>query len=213
VYIPFLQDAEYGQLNPVNPVNPVRNINCSTLFKTYRNVMNIYLIGYRCSGKTEAGKSIAGILNRQFIDTDFQLVKELGMTISEIVDKKGWDFFREKESAVLKKVCNHDKQIVATGGGIVLNKKNIVNMKKNGTIVWLKATFSSVKKRMPLDSKTKDFRPSLTSKELDEEIKETLLLRKPYYEKAMDFSIDTDNLNIDGVCKAVITNLALQERF
>ena len=171
------------------------------------NIMNIFLIGCRCSGKTKAGKSIAYILNRQFIDTDLKVVEEEGMTISEIVDKKGWDFFREKESAVLKKVCNHDKQIVATGGGIVLNKENRVNMKKNGKIVWLKANFATVKKRMLLDSKTKDFRPSLTSKELDEEIKETLLLRKPYYEKAMDFSIDTDNLDIDGVCKAVITNL------
>ncbi len=171
--------------------------------------MNIFLIGYRCSGKTKAGKSIAYILNRQFIDTDLKVVEEEGMTISEIVDKKGWDFFREKESAVLKKVCNHDMQIVATGGGIVLNKKNRVNMKKNGKIVWLKATFETVKKRMLLDSKTKDFRPSLTLKELDEEIKETLLLRKPLYEKAMDFSIDTDNLDIDGVCKAVIKYIDL----
>lgn len=169
--------------------------------------MNIFLIGYRGSGKTSVGSSLSDVNGWPFIDTDFQLVKELGMTISEIVDKKGWDFFREKESAVLKKLCNHDKQIVATGGGIVLNEENRINMKKNGTIVWLKATFATVKKRMLLDSKTKDFRPSLTSKELDEEIKETLLLRKPYYEKAMDFSIDTDNLDIDGVCKAVITNL------
>ncbi len=169
--------------------------------------MNIFLIGYRGSGKTSVGSSLSDVNGWPFIDTDFQLVKELGMTISEIVDKKGWDFFREKESAVLKKVCKHDKQIVATGGGIVLNKENRVNMKKNGTVVWLKATFATVKKRMLLDSKTKDFRPSLTSKELDEEIKETLLLRKLYYEKAMDFSIDTDNLDIDGVCNAVITNL------
>ena len=179
-------------------------VNCNT--QRY-NVMNIYLIGYRCSGKTETGKLIAGILNRQFIDTDLKVVEEEGMTISEIVDKKGWDIFRKKETSVLKKVCEHEKQVIATGGGIVLNKENTVNMKKNGTIVWLKATFATVKKRMLLDSKTKDFRPSLTSKELDEEIKETLLLRKPYYEKAMDFSIDTDNLDIDGVCKAVITNL------
>jgi len=173
--------------------------------------MNIYLIGYRCSGKTKAGKSIAYILNRQFIDIDLRVVEEEGMNISEIVDKKGWDFFREKESAVLKKVCKHDKQIVATGGGIVLNKENIVNMKKNGTIVWLKATFATVKKRILLDSKTKDFRPSLTSKKLDEEIKETLLIRKPYYKKAMDFSIDTDSLDIDGVCNAVITELELNK--
>ena len=174
--------------------------------------MNIFLIGYRCSGKTKAGRLIADVLNRQFIDTDLKVVEEEGMTISEIVDKNGWDFFREKESEVLRKVCNHDKQIVATGGGIVLSKENIVNMKKSGTVVWLKATFETVKKRMLLDSKTKDFRPSLTSKELDEEIKEILLLRKPYYEKAMDFSIDTNNLDIDGVCKAVITNLELRER-
>ena len=207
VYIPFLQETEYKQVNPVNPVNLVRNINCPTLFKTFRNVMNIFLIGYRCSGKTKAGKSIAYFLNRQFIDTDLKVVEEEGMTISEIVGKKGWDFFREKETSTLKKVCAHDKQIVATGGGIVLNKENIVNMKKNGTIVWLKATFETIKKRMLIDSKTKNFRPSLTSKKIDEEIKETLLLRKPYYEKTMDFSIDTDNLDIEGVCKAVITKL------
>jgi shikimate kinase len=169
--------------------------------------MNIFLIGYRGSGKTSAGGSLSDIIGWPFIDTDFQLVKELGMNISEIVDKKGWDFFRKKETSVLKKVCEHEKQVIATGGGIVLNKENIVNMKKNGTIVWLKVTFATVKKRIMLDSKTNDFRPSLTSKELDEEIKETLSLRKSYYEKAMDFSIDTDNLDIDGVCKAVIKNL------
>ena len=170
--------------------------------------MNIFLIGYRCSGKTETGKSIAAILNRQFIDTDLKVVEEEGINISEIVDKNGWDFFRQKETAVLKKVCRNDNQIVVTGGGIVLKKENIVNMKKNGTIVWLKANFATVKKRIILDTKTKDFRPSLTSKELDDEIKETLLFRKPYYEKAMDFSIDTDNLDIDGVCKAVIKRIA-----
>ena len=170
--------------------------------------MNIFLIGYRGSGKTSVGGSLSEIIGWPFIDTDFQLVKELGMNISEMVDKKGWDFFRKKETAVLKKVCNHDKQIVATGGGVVLNKKNRANMKKSGKIVWLKVSFATVKKRMLLDSKTKNFRPSLTSKELDEEIKETLLLRKPYYEKAMDFSIDTDNLDIHGVCIGVMTNLA-----
>lgn len=172
--------------------------------------MNIFLIGYRCSGKTKTGKSIARILNRQFIDTDLKIVEEEGMTISEIVDKKGWDYFRKKETAVLKNVCSNDMQIVATGGGIVLNKENRVNMKINGTIVWLKATFTTVKKRILIDNKTRDFRPPLTSKELDEEIKETLLLRKPYYEKTMDFSIVTDNLDIDDICKSIITNLALQ---
>ena len=160
------------------------------------DVMNIFLIGYRCSGKTITGQTIAGILDRPFIDTDFKVVEEQGMTISQIVDQKGWDYFRQKETAVLKKVCNHGRQIVATGGGIVLSKENTAYMKKNGTIVWLKATFETIKERMLIDSKTKDFRPSLTTKKLETEITETLLLRNPYYEKAMDFSIDTDDLDI-----------------
>ena len=171
--------------------------------------MNIFLIGYRGSGKTSVGSYLSDIIGWPYVDTDFLLVKELGMNISEIVDKKGWDFFRKKETNVLKKLCKNDKQIVATGGGIVLNQENRVNMKKSGKIIWLKATFSTVKKRILLDCKTKDFRPSLTSKKIDEEIKETLLLRKPYYRKTMDFSIDTDNLDIHGVCIGVMTNLAL----
>ncbi len=86
--------------------------------------MNIFLIGYRGSGKTSVGSSLSDDNGWPFIDTDCQLVKELGINISEIVDKKGREFFRKKESEVLKKVCNHDKQIVATGGGIVLKKEN-----------------------------------------------------------------------------------------
>jgi len=100
--------------------------------------MNIFLIGYRGSGKTSVGSSLSDIIRWPFVDTDFQLTKELGMNISQIVDKNGWDFFRAKESSILKKVCNHDKQIVATGGGIVLKKENIVNMKKNvNNVLWL----------------------------------------------------------------------------
>lgn len=173
------------------------------------DVMNIFLIGYRCSGKTKVGQSIAGMLNRPFIDTDLKIVEEEGMTILEIVDKKGWDYFRERETAVLKKVCHHDRQIVATGGGVVLSKENTANMKKNGNVVWLKAKFATVKKRMLMDNNTKDFRPSLTTKELDEEIQQTLLKRTPLYEKAMDFCIDTDNLDTNGVCKSVIAKLEL----
>jgi len=169
--------------------------------------MNIFLIGYRGSGKTSVGGSLSHITGWSFVDTDLQIVKELGMNIYDIVEKKGWDYFRKKETAVLKSLCKHDKQIVATGGGIVLNKENTLNMKNNGKLVWLKATFETVKLRIMQDGKTKEYRPPLTSKELDEEIKETILLRKPYYEEAMDFSIDTDKLDIDGVCKAVMTNL------
>ncbi len=57
--------------------------------------MNIFLIGYRCTGKTFVGRSLAKSLGRPFLDADSELVKEQDLNISEIVRKQGWNAFRE----------------------------------------------------------------------------------------------------------------------
>ncbi len=169
--------------------------------------MNIFLIGYRCTGKTSVGRSLAKSLGRPFLDADSELVKEQDLNISEIVRKHGWDAFRKIESDVIKRVCDLDDHVVAAGGGAVLNDKNVKHMKRSGKLVWLKATPETIKKRILQDKNTKDFRPALTSKGSVEEIQETLLIRNPYYEKAMDFDVDTDDIGIDEVCHAIIKKL------
>ena len=169
--------------------------------------MNIFLIGYRCTGKTSVGKSLAKSLGRPFLDADSELVKEQDLNISEIVRKQGWSAFREIESDIFKRVCTLDDHVVATGGGAVLNDKNVKHMKRSGKLVWLKATPETIKKRILQDKNTKDFRPPLTSKGSVEEIHETLLNRNPFYEKAMDFDVDTDDIGIDEVCHTIIKKL------
>ena len=169
--------------------------------------MNIFLIGYRCTGKTSVGRSLAKSLGRPFLDADSELVKEQNLNISEIVSKQGWDAFREIESDIIKRVCALDDHVVATGGGAVLNDKNVKHMKRSGKLVWLKATPETIKKRILQDKNTEDFRPPLTSKGSAEEIHETLLNRNPFYEKAMDFDVDTDDIGIDEVCHAIIKKL------
>ncbi|HUV50190.1 MAG TPA: shikimate kinase [Anaerolineae bacterium] len=170
-------------------------------------MMNIYLTGYRCTGKTSVGKSLAQALEWSFIDADLELVARYGMTIAEIVSKEGWGSFREKEKAVLRRLSLLDKHVVATGGGVILDIENVEQMKKSGTIIWLKATPETIKERILQDQNTEDLRPSLTSKGLVEEIEETLLARKPLYESAMDFSIDTDNRGIDDICSTIMGKL------
>ncbi|MCG2754880.1 MAG: shikimate kinase [Desulfobacteraceae bacterium] len=170
-------------------------------------MMNIYLTGYRCTGKTSVGKSLAQTLGWSFIDADLELVDKHGMTISEIVSKEGWSSFREKEKAIIKRLGILDKHVVATGGGVILDIENVEQMKKSGTIIWLKATPETIKKRILQDQNTEELRPSLTSKGLVEEIEETLLDRKPLYESAMDFSIDTDNRSIDDICGEIMGKL------
>ncbi|MEA3427736.1 MAG: shikimate kinase [Thermodesulfobacteriota bacterium] len=169
--------------------------------------MNIFLIGYRCTGKTSVGKSLAWTLGWSFIDADLELVDKYGMTITEIVSKEGWSSFREKEKAVVKRLSVLDKHVVATGGGVILDIENVEQMKKSGTIIWLKAMPETIKERILQDQNTEELRPSLTSKGLVEEIEETLLDRKPLYESAMDFSVDTDNRSIEDICGRIIGKL------
>ena len=169
--------------------------------------MNIFLTGYRCTGKTSVGKSLAQTLGWSFIDADKELVETYSMTINDIVSKEGWDSFREKEKGILKKICGLDKHVVATGGGVILDSENVESMKKSGVVVWLRAEPETVKKRILQDKTTGDFRPSLSSKGLVEEIEEILLDRKPLYEKAMNFFVDTDDRSIDDICGKIMEEL------
>jgi shikimate kinase len=169
--------------------------------------MNIFLIGYRCTGKTSVGKLLAEKLERSFVDADSRLVEEYGMAIKDMVAAQGWDAFREKERIILKGICALDRQVVATGGGVILNNNNVTDMKNSGIVVWLRATPETIKKRIVQDEKTEDQRPALTAKGLIEEIEETLLNRNPLYENAMNFVVDTDVLSIDEICDIVVKKM------
>ena len=165
---------------------------------------NLFLIGYRCTGKSSVGKLLAGKLGRPFIDTDSLLVSESGSSIKEIVAARGWEGFRKIEHDILKQVCLIDRQVVATGGGVVLSDTNVNLMKKSGKLVWLKATPETIEKRMMRDQATEAFRPALTSKDNLAEIEETLVERESLYSQAMDFYVETDGRQIADICDMII---------
>lgn len=169
--------------------------------------MNIFLIGYRCSGKTSVGKLLAGKLGWPFVDTDADIVNEHGLTIADMVADRGWKSFREKEKAVIKKRCTQDRTVVATGGGAILDSMNVDLMKAVGTLIWLSVRADTVKERILKDTHTGDQRPSLTAKSLLEEIEETLAVRNPYYQSAMDLCIDTDDCSIDEISERIVEQL------
>jgi shikimate kinase len=166
--------------------------------------MNIFLIGYRCVGKTTVGKSIARMMGRSFVDSDMLIVQESGQSIQKIVDAEGWNVFRFMERSMLKKICKKDHQVVATGGGMVLNTDNVEEMKKSGTIVWLRATTLTILERILQDENTGNLRPALTDKGLKEEIEETLLERNSYYENASDFFMNTNGIGVAEISKILI---------
>lgn len=166
--------------------------------------MNIFLIGYRCTGKTSVGKALSHRLNCPFTDADEQLVKENRMTIADMVAQYGWDYFREKERAVIRQLSSLENYVVATGGGAVLNPENIENMKKSGFAVWLTASPETIRHRILKDKVTETQRPALTDKGLLEEIEEVLAIRNPLYEAAMNVCIRTDTLDMSDICEIIV---------
>ncbi len=169
--------------------------------------MNIFLIGYRCTGKSTIGRMLAETLGLTFADADRELEMEHRITIAEMVARHGWEYFRQKERETLVRLCKKDNQVIATGGGVILNPENISDMKKSGTVIWLKADAETVKSRLLGDEKTQSQRPALTDKGLVDEIEENMAFRYPLYEKAANFFVNTDGVSADELCRALIDKL------
>lgn len=170
--------------------------------------MNIYLIGYRCTGKTTVGRLLAKKLGWNFIDTDEQVVQGENRSIARIVKEEGWKGFRILESRVMETVSRREDTIVSTGGGAVLNPANIKLIKQSGRTVWLKASKEVIYSRMFSDSSTASKRPPLTESELKEEIEKTLKMRQPFYQKACDLEIETGDLKPEAIVARILGNLS-----
>lgn len=169
--------------------------------------MNIFIIGYRCTGKTSVAECVSLSIGWRFVDTDALLMENRGQSVSEIVENGGWALFREIEKQTLKDICRQEGQVVATGGGIVLDKENIELMRKNGIVIWLRADPDTILSRMIGDSNTVSLRPALTDQDLMSEIRQTLSERRPLYKKAMTRAIDTDDKTIPDVASEICTLL------
>ncbi|MEW6077254.1 MAG: shikimate kinase [Thermodesulfobacteriota bacterium] len=168
---------------------------------------NIFLIGYRCTGKTSVGMRLAELTGKRFVDADDWFTARHGI-ISEYVAAYGWDEFRRQETAILKTIARGGDQVIATGGGVVLKSENVAVMKARGLVVWLTASEETIARRMAADPVTAVSRPGLTALPLRDEIAKTLAERMPLYRRAMDFCVDTDGLPVEDVCRRIIDEVA-----
>ena len=169
--------------------------------------MNIYLIGYRCTGKTTLGRELARELALEFVDMDDLLVAEAGQSISDMVAEKGWPYFRSQERALLNRLADRGSLVVGTGGGIILDPDTVAEMRAAGKVVWLQCSSDTITHRIQGDSRTQEMRPALTDKGLLEEIESVLQERMPLYQGAAHIILSTDEGDIQGLCKEIIAKL------
>lgn len=98
---------------------------------------NIVLIGMPGTGKSLIGKILAELTGKTLQDTDAKIEEEAEMTIPEIFEKEGEAGFRDRESAVCKKLGKERNLIIATGGGAILRPENVAALRQNGTLVHI----------------------------------------------------------------------------
>ena len=102
--------------------------------------MNIVLTGFMATGKTEISKAISEISKYNLVDTDDMIVEQEGITINEIFDKCGEEYFRKTETGIIDKLAELEPCIVSCGGGMAMREVNVEKMKKIGKVVLLTAT-------------------------------------------------------------------------
>ena len=171
--------------------------------------MNIVLIGFRGTGKSTVGKHLANRLERDFIDSDKYVEDSTGKTIKHIFEEDGEEGFRKIEADIIAKLSRMDNKIIAVGGGAILRKDNVRNLKDNGFLVLLEATPEIIHKRITQDEKTQQ-RPSLTDKTPLDEIKHLLKQRESPYRNAADYTINTSYVACEDIVNEIIATIKKQ---
>ena len=173
--------------------------------------MNIVLIGHRATGKSTVGNKIAALLRRKFVDTD-DLLEERHGSIRNIVNTYGWDHFRHLEKRVIQEISTQSDLVIAPGGGFVLDIDNVMALKKNGFIIWLKADPQVVHARMMKDPHTLAQRPPLTEKGPLQEIEEVMASRALFYGQAAEAQLDTSTMDVAEVVEEVVSLIKTRKR-
>ena len=168
---------------------------------------NIFLVGLRASGKSTLGQGLARHLEMEFVDTDEMVVGKDGRSIAEIVQTDGWQAFRNLESEALRDVCSRRGQVVATGGGIILDPENQRLIQASGTTFYLMAEIPTLLARLSTAPGTAH-RPPLSNRPLEQELIQSNSQRGPIYMNLADHILRTEGL-VDDILRDALEKLGV----
>ncbi|MGL4818903.1 MAG: shikimate kinase [Bacilli bacterium] len=154
----------------------------------------IYLIGFMGCGKSTVGTLLAEQLHKPFIDLDAYICEESGMSIPTIFQTEGELGFRNRESQALHAIADQHA-IVATGGGVVTNERNIQQMKKTGIIICLHVGFDVALQRIQGDPN----RPLASSASVEE-------LQERYRNRQKQYSQSDQIITVDAKTPQVVVD-------
>lgn len=182
---PFIQSTEEtGEVNE-NPID-----------------RPLVLVGLMGVGKTTVGRRLARRIGLPFVDADHEIEKAAGLTISEIFDRFGEDYFRDGERRVIARLMDDRKQVIATGGGAFMNEETRELMLNSATVIWLDADIDILVKRVA----RRDTRPLLRNGNPEQILRDLAEKRNPIYAQAHVHVTGNDSpheLTVDNIVKSI----------
>lgn len=171
--------------------------------------MNLVLIGYRGTGKSTVARRLSLLLGWDPVDADEQIERRAARSIAEIFRDQGEPHFRQLEAEELERLARGERQIIASGGGVVLRPENRALLGRMGRVVWLRARPETIVARLAADASTAARRPPLTSAAGMDEVVQLLAQRSPWYEECADLVVDTDDKSPAEIATEIVSGLAL----
>jgi len=163
----------------------------------------VVLVGMMGSGKTAVGTALARLLTVPFRDSDHEIEAASNLTIAEIFERDGEEFFREKETQVITRLLSQQGSVLSTGGGAYMSDRNRTIISKAGIAVWLRADVDLLWQRV----RHKTSRPLLRTANPRETLAQLCAARDPSYAKA-ELTVDANaQYSIEDMAQAVIKAL------
>jgi shikimate kinase len=165
---------------------------------------SIVLIGMMGVGKSSIGRRLGARLAIPFVDADAEIESAAGMNIADIFARHGEAAFRSGEARVIARLLNGGPQVLATGGGAVMNPATRALIQERAVSIWLSAEFDLLLRRI---SKRKAERPMLQTADPAATLRELLAEREPIYAQA-DLTVQSRDVPHDAVVAEIIERLA-----
>lgn len=164
---------------------------------------NIVLIGFMGAGKSTISDYLRTAFAMEVVEMDQIISERQGMSISDIFETYGEEYFRDLETSLLIEMQSRTNVVISCGGGVPMRERNVVEMKKNGKVVLLTARPETILERV----RDNHDRPLLEGNKNVEFIAGLMEKRRRKYEAAADVIIETDGKNELEICEELVQRI------
>ena len=169
---------------------------------------HIVIIGFMGSGKTRVGKRLSKDLGLEFVDVDKVITKRMNLTVKDIFRRFGEPFYRALETTTIKALIqDEERKVISLGAGLPMQEQNKKYINQLGTVVYIKGSADTLKKRLEGNSN-----PLLEGDDSDEKIKKLLKQRDPVYAGFADIQVVTGVKTFDELIEEIKQKLEALEK-